>query len=68
MRINTSFEFKNGITVDQYQDYAHDARSEFFYGLSQGFKNNAQIKATGNNGELLIANFDDVKSIKISFD
>lgn len=63
-KITYSITFKDGSRVDQQSTFGHDARSEFFLGLSQGFKNNADIEINNN----VKKKFDDVKAIEIKLD
>lgn len=63
-KINYSITFKDGSKASQESEFGHDAKSDFMYGISQGFKNNADIDI---NGEIT-KKFSDIKSIEITFD
>ena len=63
-KINFSITFKDGSKVSQKSEFGHDAKSDFFYGFSQGFKNNADININDN----ITKKFNDIKSVTISFD
>lgn len=63
-KIKYSITFKDGMKVNQESEFGHDARSDFFLGFSQGFKNNADI--TINNS--IKKKFNDIKSIEVYLD
>lgn len=63
-KIEYTITFKDGLKVEQNDEFPDDSRSDFFYGFSQGFKNNADI--TINND--VKRKFDDIKSVEINLD
>lgn len=61
-KITYAFTFKDGSRAEQQDEFDHDARSDFFLGLSQGFKKNADIDI--NHG--IKKKFSDVRSFEFT--
>ena len=61
------FIFKDGLEITQPDEFSSQDKSAVFYGLSNSFKNNADITATNNEGVTVKRKFNDVKKIEITF-
>jgi len=61
------FTFKDGLEITQPDAFSSQDKSVAFYGLSNSFKNNADITATNSDGVTVKRKFNDLKKIEVIF-